>query len=90
MANNKSKGAPSNKPVAKFQYRGVVASVFENEAENGSLFYKVSIARTYRDGEQFKSTSSFSRDDLPLVAQVANEAWLSLLEYEASASHKDS
>ena len=86
MANKKG---PSNKPVAKFQYRGVVASVFENEAENGSLFYKVTIARTYLDGDQFKTTSSFSRDDLPLVAQLANEAWVSLLEYEASASRSD-
>ena len=76
----------NNKPVLKFQLRGLTASVFENHSENGSSFYKVSITRTYKDGDTFKSTSAFGRDDLPLVAELSRQSWLSIMDREATES----
>jgi hypothetical protein len=32
----------------------------------------VTISRLYRDGDQWKDSSSFGRDDLPLLAKVAD------------------
>ena len=89
MTNNAKKGTVTNKPVAKFQYRGIVASVFRNETDHGAAFFKVTIARIYKDGDQFKSTSSFSRDDLPLVTQIANDAWRWILENDAKESQSN-
>jgi hypothetical protein len=34
----------------------------------------VTISRLYKDGEAWKRPDSFGRDDLPLVAKVANHA----------------
>jgi len=80
----------SNKPAKKFQLRGVSASVFENKSEQGVPFHKVSITRTYKSGDQFKSTSTFGRDDLPLVETLARQAWLEILKREAErSSNKD-
>jgi len=31
--------------------------------------------RTYKDGDEFKSTPTYSRDDLPVLVYVANEAF---------------
>ena len=67
MANSE---ATTIKPVKVMRIRGISASIFANPAKtNGkdSIFYKVSIQRTYKDAEEFKTTNSFSRDDLPLV-----------------------
>ncbi len=74
----------SNKPVKVFRLRGVSASVFENRSEQNGTFHKVQIVRTYRDGDDFKTTPTFSRDDLPLVQAVAHRAWEFVHETEAS------
>ncbi|MFK7821080.1 MAG: hypothetical protein AB8G99_20355 [Planctomycetaceae bacterium] len=67
---------PSTKPAATFRYRGISASVFENHSEKGDPYYKVAIVRTYKDGKNgFKSTPTFSRDELPLVIKVAQQAF---------------
>ena len=70
MANAKeSAAAPSAaKPVKVFRSRGVSASVFANQAKSDGrdiTFHKVSLQRTYKDGDEWKTTTSFSRDDLP-------------------------
>jgi len=38
----------------------------------------VTFSRLYRDGEQWKDSSSFGRDDLPLLAKVADQvhSWI--------------
>ncbi len=79
----------SNKPVMKFQFRGISASVFENVSKtNGrdSVFYKVAIQRTYKDGETFKTTNSFGRDDLPVVSLLAQRAWEYVLTIQSEKS----
>lgn len=80
----------SNKPVEKFQLRGISASVFENTTEDGNVYYKASVTRTYKDGDQFKSTSVFSRDDLPIVELLTRKAWVSIMSREADAGSKES
>lgn len=65
----------STKPLKTFRHRGISASVFENESEKGDLFYKVQIVRTYKDGKKFHSTPTFSRDELPLVILVTQQAF---------------
>jgi hypothetical protein len=80
MANNNSSKS-STKPVKVFRLRGISASVFENESENGS-FYKISVVRTFKDGKEFKSTSTFSRDDIPVMLHVSKMAWHFVLSTE--------
>ncbi|MCA9073691.1 MAG: hypothetical protein KDA93_01570 [Planctomycetaceae bacterium] len=78
----KTASVPNNQPIETFRLRGVSASVFENQTDDDRPFYKVSLVRTYKDGDQFKTTSTFSRDDLPIVAHLAHQAWESILECE--------
>jgi hypothetical protein len=51
----------------------IKAAVWENETENG-VRHNVTICRLYKDGDKWKDTTSFGRDDLPLVAKVADRA----------------
>lgn len=77
----------SNKPVKVFRLRGISASVFENHAKSDGRdisFHKVSLQRTYRDGDEWKTTTSFGRDDLPVAKLVLEQAWEFILESEAS------
>ena len=80
------------KPVKVYRLRGMSASVFKNTAKaNGGKvpFYKVSVQRTYMDGDEFKTTTSFGRDDLPLMQLLTQRAWEFILEAEANRRHED-
>ncbi len=81
--NAKAARVPNKKPIETFRLRGISASVFENQTDDGQTFYRVSLVRTYKDGNgQFQTTSAFSRDDLPIVAHLADEAWQFVMEVE--------
>jgi hypothetical protein len=65
---------PANsKPVATFKLGRIRAAVWENETDKG-VVCNVTIERRYQDGDEWKSSTSFGRLDLPLVAKVADEA----------------
>ena len=77
----------SVKPVHVIRLRGITASVFANIAEtkNGDVtFHKVSVQRVYKDGDVFKTTSTFGRDDLPIVRLLSDRAWQFILDTEAT------
>ena len=83
----------SSKPVTVFRARGVSASVFANQAETkrGDVtFHKISLQRTYKDGDDWKTTTSFGRDDLPVAAHLLQQAWEYILDAEAGRSKEDS
>jgi hypothetical protein len=80
------------KPVKVFRLRGISASVFANIAKtNGRSvpFHKVSIQRTYKDGDDFKTTTNFGRDDLAIVQLLAQRAWEFILDAEAKRGDEE-
>ena len=82
----------TNAPVQTFRLRGMSASVFENQAKSGSrpvTFYKVALQRTYRDGDEWKTTTSFGRDDLPIACLLLQHSWEFILESEAKNRDTD-
>ncbi len=44
----------------------------------------MTLQRAYKDGEEFKHSSSFLRDDVPVVRHLLDQAWQHILELEAS------
>ena len=82
----------ATKPVKVFRLRGISASVFANTAKSGEreiTFHKVSLQRTYKDGDDWKTTTSFGRDDLPTAQLVLSRAWEFILDAEASRGKED-
>src|SRR3954451_19821382 len=68
-----------NRPVHSVRLRNIRAAVWANEGEQGAR-YKATFCRLYKDKEGFwRSTDSFGRDDLLLLAKVADIAhtWIS-------------
>jgi len=63
----------ANKPVHEIRFGSVKAAIWANETESG-VRYNVTVARLYRDGDSWKSTDSFGRDDLPLLAKAVDLA----------------
>ena len=72
---------PSNKPVAEVRVGAVKAAIWPNQTESGVVRHNVTFSRIYKDAEgNWKSTSSFGRDDLLVVAKVADMAHTKIFE----------
>ena len=63
----------SNRPVHEIRYGHVKALVWANETSNGTRF-NVTVCRLYKDGDEWKETPGFGRDDLLLLAKTVDEA----------------
>lgn len=62
----------TKKPVHEIRLGRIKAAVWENEVE-GVVRYNVTISRLYKNGkDEWKDSSSFGRDDLPLVEKVCH------------------
>ena len=62
------------KPADEIRFGRVKGTIWMNPTEDGQARYSVVFSRVYRDGEQWKSTHSFGRNDLLLLAKVADLA----------------
>ena len=69
----------NQKPVAEVRIGRVKAAIWQNETE-GRTRHNVTFSRLYRDGDQWKSTQSFGRNDLLVLAKVADQAHSRLFE----------
>ncbi len=68
----------SNKPVHRIRLSNISAAIFKNETTEGKSFFNVQFDRSYKDGEEWKHTQSFGRDDLLQLAKVADQthSWI--------------
>lgn len=64
---------PKQKPAHEIRLGRVKATIWENRTEQGTR-HNVTVSRLYKDGDQWKQSASFGREDLPLVAKVADLA----------------
>jgi hypothetical protein len=81
-SSTKSKPAKEakNRPVHDVRLGRIRAAIWQNETENGT-FYNVTVSRLYKDGDDWKDSTSFGRDDLPLVAKVCDMAHTWIFEH---------
>lgn len=84
--NSNGKSPEKKRPVHEIRLGRIRAAIWVNETENG-IRHNVTISRLYRDEQQgqWKDSTSFGRDDLPLVAKVADQAHLWIFQAQARA-----
>ena len=70
-------------PVHEIRLGAVKAAIWENETSVG-VRHNVTVSRLYKEGDDWRNTDSFGRDDLPLVAKVVDQAHSWIFESGAS------
>jgi len=64
----------SARPVHEIRMGRIKAAIWENETQTG-VRHNVTVQRIYKDERQeWQSSDSFGRDDLPLLAKVVDQA----------------
>ena len=72
----------ANKP---FRDIGLPTAIWQNETEAGPR-HNVVFPRLYKSDDEWKSTSSFGRDDLLVLAKVADQAHSLILQLQQAES----
>lgn len=78
------------KPVHEVRLGAVKAAVWKNQTNNGVRF-NATFTKLYKDGDQWKNTDSYGRDDLLLLAKVADQthSWMCGQGHDAQGSRGD-
>lgn len=63
----------TNDPIARFHEYPAEISLFEQEGENGS-WLNAKVGKIYKDGEDYKRTNNFSRNDLVKLNSLVPQA----------------
>ena len=75
-------------PAATLRDGATKATLWQQQSEKG-VFYNVTLSRTYKDGDEYKNSSSFSGAELLRVARLAGKAYDLAQELRATASDHD-
>lgn len=62
-----------NSPVHTIRFGLIKACIWRNQTKSGER-HSVSIVRLYKNGDVWKESTRFGRDDLPLIAKVSDQA----------------
>lgn len=60
-------------PAHEIRMGAIKATIWENQTQTGTR-HNVTVSRIYKDGDEWKQTESFGRDDLQLLAKVIDQA----------------
>jgi len=66
--------APRKKPVHELRLGLIKAAIWENTVGDNLLRYNVTFARIYKTETEWKASDAFGRDDLLVLAKVADQA----------------
>lgn len=78
-------------PVHSIRAGAVQASVWNNTSDALQReYFTVTFSRRFRQGEEWKESKSFHRNDLPILAKIANDAhtWIQGQEKGAGTAPK--
>ena len=73
-----------NQPIETIRDGAIKATIWKNPTERGTSFYSVDFSRTYKQGETFKDSHSFSGTEPLQVARLAALAYDKIAELRSS------
>jgi hypothetical protein len=85
MANRQQERRATKRPVHEVRLGRIRAAIWENSTQNG-IRHNVTVSRLYKDGDDWRDSTSFGRDDLPLLAKVADRVHSWIFDQSGSAS----
>lgn len=80
----------TRRPVENIRHGNVEIAIWRNQGENGAFYSASAPSIRYKDGEEWKDGSSYSRHDLLDMAEAAREAALKIRDLQKSRSQGQS
>jgi hypothetical protein len=70
----------SRKPIHVIRFGLIKVCIWQNQTRQGDR-HNVTVARLYRNGDVWKESTHFGRDDLPLLAKAVDLAHTWVFEH---------
>ena len=70
------------RPTHEIKFGKIRVAIWENESKQDKLWFNVTVTRLYKENDEWKDTSSFGRDDLPIVSKATDMAFGWILRRE--------
>lgn len=80
----------TNKPAHEIRLGTIKATIWKQPGTNKKVYYNVTVARIFKDGDEWKTTQSFGRDDLPKLELCIKKAYEWILTAGSSDDEKES
>lgn len=71
---NQTPRSSGNQPVHQIRHGAISASVWQQDTEKGPVF-NVTFQRSYKDGDAWKNSTSFGRQNLLVISLIAARAF---------------
>ena len=78
----------NSKPAAELRIGAVKATIWENQV-GGITRHNVVFSRLYKDDEQWKTTQTFGRNDLLVLAKMTDRAHTRIFELQPVAAAQE-
>ena len=86
---SKSQRGEMQRPIKELKLGRIRAAIWLNESKNGAM-YNTTFSRIYRDDDgQWHDSTSFGRDDLPLLHKLADRVHSWIFEQAQSNAPSD-
>ena len=76
--------AQKKEPAHSFRLGRIKVAIWKNQSKKGGTWFNVEIVRSYMEGDVWQDSTSFGRDDLPIVAKAADMAYAWIWSQECS------
>jgi hypothetical protein len=78
-----------NQPVHHIRHGAISASIWRQDTDKGPMF-NVTFQRSYRDGEEWKTSTSFGKKHLLILSLIAARAyeWISSQSKSTDEEHR--
>lgn len=77
----------ANRPIDEVRIGRIKAAIWANPTENG-VRHNVTFSRLYKEGDEWRDTDSFGRDDLLLLVKVADRAHTRICDMQAATGRE--
>lgn len=65
----------NNRPIKTFRVGNIKAAIWENRSESDRTYHSVALTRSYKEGEEWRESTVFGRDDLPRLELATRSAF---------------
>lgn len=76
----------AKQPAHVIRFGLIKVAIWLNHTAKGSR-YSITVCRLFKDGDAWRESSRFGRDDLPLLAKAADHAHTWIFEQRQVAAH---
>ena len=77
-------------PTEEVRIGAIKAAIWQNQVKDGGVRYNVTFGRLYRtDDGEWKTTTSFGRNDLLVLAKLADLAHTRIFALQAAEDHTE-